>query len=67
MLVFAGRKRLKKSLSQNGRIERLHVARRMGHGNAIRPTFRRTRESMMRAAFGASMKNGIGQIGRAHV
>ena len=50
------------SLSLWGRIERNHVARRMGQGKAMSPMSRSAREMTVRAALSASMKNGIGHV-----
>ena len=50
---------------RNGNIESSHVAKRIGHGNAISPMFRSTRSRMILAARSASMKNGIGQVLRS--
>ena len=38
------------------------MASRIGHGKAMSPTFLSALERMMRAASGASMKKGIGQV-----
>src|SRR5574344_1044465 len=51
--------------SRSGRIEPNQVTNRIGHGKAISPTFRSTRARITRAAFGASQKNGIGQVLRS--
>ena len=39
-----------------------HAPSRMGNGNAITPTFRSARRSIMFAALSASIRNGIGQV-----
>ena len=51
--------------SRQGKTERNQTAKRIGHGKAIRPMSRRTRDTMVRAASFASMNIGIGQVLRS--
>ena len=57
--------RLTSSFIQNGKMDNPHDARRIGHGNAMRPTLRSTRLRITQAALSASMKNGIGHVFRS--
>ena len=51
-----------KSLIQFGKMLINHVAKRMGNGKAIKPTFFCMRSAINFAAGSASIKNGIGQV-----
>ena len=63
--VFSGRRREMNSARRHGSEASSHTPKRIGHGNAISPTFRSTRSRMILAARSASMKNGIGQVLRS--
>ena len=51
-----------KSLTQFGKMLANHVAKRMGNGKAIKPTFFCMRLAINFAAGSASIKNGMGQV-----
>ena len=57
-----GRSRLTNSLMRQGSVEIHQAPRRMGHGNAIMPTFRSARRSIISAALSASIRNGMGHV-----
>ena len=50
------------SVSRFGKIDKNHVAKRIGHGKAINPTLSSSRATMISAALSALIKNGIGQV-----
>ena len=49
----------------HGNADISHTPKRIGHGNAISPTFLSTRSSMTLTAQSASMKNGMGHVLRS--
>ena len=51
--------------TRHGNADISHTPKRIGHGNAISPTFLSTRSSMTFAALSASMKKGMGHVLRS--
>ena len=63
--VFSGRIPDMNSETLHGNADISHTPKRIGHGNAISPTFLSARSSITFTALSASMKKGIGHVLRS--